>query len=245
MVDRLLDLTRQAEATHFWYQGFRSYVLPAVAGAVAGRPPARILDVGCGTGHNLGFLARHGSAFGLDLNERGLALACTVGRPLLRADSARLPFADAVFDLVTAFDVMQCVPADRESMREMARVLKPGGAVVVSMAAFDVLRGDHSEVWGEYRRYSRDSARALAEQAGLRVERATFMFALLFPLLLVSRGLQRLTRRFRDVRDDSDISVPPAPVNGMLSSLLGAEAALARRVGMPVGSSILLVARKS
>jgi hypothetical protein len=61
----------------------------------------------------------------------------------------------------------------------------------------------------------------------------------------VSRGVQRLTRRFREVRDDTDITIPPAPLNGLLSSLLGAEAALSRRVGMPMGSSLLVVARKT
>ena len=244
MVDRLLDLTRQAEANHFWYHGFRRYLLPVFAAAVAGRTRARILDVGCGTGANLALLAPHGAVFGLDMNERGLTLARDVGRPLLRGDSARLPFPDGTFDLVTSFDMMQCIPTDREAVREMARVLKPGGAVVMSMAALEILHGDHSEVWQEYRRYDRASARELAEQAGLRVERVTFMFAVLFPLLLVSRGVQRLTRRFREVRDDTDITIPPAPVNALLSGLLAVEAALSRRVGMPVGSSLLVVARK-
>jgi SAM-dependent methyltransferase len=244
MVDRLLDLTRQAEANHFWYRGFRSYLLPVFAAAVAERPHARILDVGCGTGYNLGLLARHGASFGLDLNTRGLEHARDVGRPIMRADTTRLPFADGTFDLVTSFDMMQCIPTDREAVREMARVTKPGGVVVASMAALEILHGDHSEVWQEYRRYNRATARALAEQAGLRVERVTFMFATLFPLLVLSRGAQRLTRRFRDVRDDTDIAIPPAPVNGVLSWMLAAEAALSRRVGMPVGSSVFFVARK-
>jgi SAM-dependent methyltransferase len=244
MVDRLLDLTRQAEANHFWYRGFRSYLLPVFAAAVAGRPHARILDVGCGTGYNLGLLARHGASFGLDLNARGLEHARDAGRPIMRADTARLPFADGTFDLVTSFDMMQCIPTDREAVREMARVTKPGGVVVASMAALDILHGDHSEVWQEYRRYNRATARALAEQAGLRVERVAFMFATLFPLLVLSRGAQRLTRRFREVRDDSDIGIPPAPVNGLLSWMLAAEAAVSRRVRMPVGSSLLVVARR-
>ena len=244
MVDRLLDLTRQAEANHFWYHGFRSYLLPVFEHAVAGRSRARVLDVGCGTGYNLALLARHGSVVGLDLNERGLALAREIGRPLVRARTEHLPFNDATFDLVTSFDMMQCIPTDREAVREMARVAKPGGVVVISMAALEILHGDHSEVWQEYRRYTRASARALAEQAGLRVERVAFMFAVLFPLLLLSRGVQRLTRRFRNVRDDTDITVPPAPVNALLSGMLRVEAALSRRVGMPVGSSLLVVARK-
>jgi SAM-dependent methyltransferase len=244
MVDRLLDLTRQAEADHFWYHGFRSYLLPVFAAATAERTHARILDVGCGTGGNLPYLARHGSAVGVDLNERGLSLARAERAPLARADSARLPFLDGSFDLVTSFDMLQCIPTDGEAVREMARVARPGGTVVLSMAALEILHGDHSEVWQEYRRYDRASARALAEQAGLRVERATFMFAALVPLLLLSRGVQRVTRRFRNVRDDSDIAIPPAPINALLTGVLRMEAALSRRVTMPVGSSILVVAKK-
>jgi SAM-dependent methyltransferase len=243
-MDRLLDLTRQAEEHHFWYHGFRSYLHPVLAGVAGGRRALRLLDSGCGTGHNLRTLNGFGSVFGLDLSEGGLAFAKSVGRPLVRADAAVVPFASNTFDLVTSFDMLQCIPTDLEAVREVARVLKPGGVAVLSMAALPILHGDHSEVWREYRRYTRASARALAEQAGLRVERASYMFAALVPLMLVTRGLQRLTRPYRGVRDDTDITVPSAPVNGVLSAVLRIEAALARRVEMPVGSSLLVVARK-
>ena len=119
-----------------------------------------------------------------------------------------MPFAADTFDLVTSFDMLQCIPTDREAVREMARVVKPGGAVVISMAALPILHGDHSEVWREYRRYTRATARALAEQAGLRVERVSYMFASLVPLMIVTRGVQRLTRPYRGVRDDTDITIP-------------------------------------
>ena len=241
---RTLDALTSATLKHvrddWWDEAFTTFLVERLRPRVGNR----ILDVGCGTGYNLGLLARHGSVVGLDLNERGLMLAREIGRPLVRARTERLPFDDATFDLVTSFDMMQCIPTDREAVREMARVAKPGGVVVISMAALEILHGDHSEVWQEYRRYTRASARALAEQAGLRVERVTFMFAVLFPVLLVSRGVQRLTRRYREVRDDTDITIPPAPINALLSGLLRVEAALSRRVGMPVGSSLLVVARK-
>jgi len=243
-MDRLLDLTRQAENHHFWYHGFRSYLRPVFASVAAGRTTLRVLDCGCGTGHNLRTLGQYGRSFGLDLSEGGLALARDVGRPLVRADTAIVPFAADTFDLVTSFDMMQCIPTDREAVREMARVVKPGGAVVISMAALPILHGDHSEVWREYRRYTRATARALAEQAGLRVERASYMFASLVPLMVVTRGVQRLTRPYRGVRDDTDITIPAAPVNALLTGVLRAEAALARRVEMPMGSSLLVVATK-
>ena len=70
------------------------------------------------------------------------------------------------------------------------------------------------------------------------------MFASLVPLMVVTRGVQRLTRPYRGVRDDTDITIPSAPVNAVLTGLLRAEAALAHRVEMPFGSSLLVVARK-
>jgi hypothetical protein len=116
--------------------------------------------------------------------------------------------------------------------------------VVLTLAALDVLSGDHGEVWGEVRRYTPARARVLVEQAGLRVERVQFMFASLLPLMLAVRALQRLSRPFRRLRDDSDIRVPLAPINQALSYLVRGEVAVARYVRAPMGSSLLVVASK-
>ena len=140
--------------------------------------------------------------------------------------------------------MLQCVEGDTDAVREMARVVRPGGAVVMTLAALDMLRGDHAEVWREVRRYTPASARRLVEAAGLRVEQVSFLFASLFPLMWSVRTGQRLLRPFRALRADRDIAVPAAPVNAALTWLVGAEAALARRLPMPIGSSLLVVARK-
>jgi hypothetical protein len=148
--------------------------------------------------------------------------------------------------VVTAFDVLQCVDADVAAVREMARIVRPGGAIVATLAAFDLLRADHGETWHEVRRYTPATARRLVEAAGLRAERVSFLFASIFPLVLAARLTQRATRRFRSgPRTDIDIAVPVAPVNMLLSGLVSAEAALVRYVPMPIGSSILVVARKT
>jgi hypothetical protein len=126
----------------------------------------------------------------------------------------------------------------------MARVTKRGGSVVLTLAALEMLRGDHAEMWQEERRYTPASARALVEQAGLEAVRVSFLFASVFPLVLGVRAMQRLTRPFRQPRADADIALPAAPVNAALSAIVSGEAALARRVSMPVGSSLLVVARK-
>jgi SAM-dependent methyltransferase len=241
----LPELPGRAEAPHFWFRGFRKFIAPVIAGLANGRPGLRLVDCGCGTGHNLRLLRPHGRAVGFDLSAAGPTRAHATGLTVLRGDVTRIPLASASFDVATSFDVLQCVEADVAAVREMARIVRPGGVVVLTLAALDALRGDHAEVWQEVRRYTPATARRLVESAGLRPERISFLFASLFPLMASVRLVQRMTRRFgRTVRADTDISVPIGPVNLLLTVLVSAEAALVRHVPMPIGSSLLVVARK-
>jgi SAM-dependent methyltransferase len=245
-VDDLLDLTGRAEATHFWFRGFRKFVAPVIADLTAGRSGLRLIDCGCGTGHNLRLLQPYGKAVGFDVSAVGVSRAHAAGLTVVHGDVTRIPVASGVFDVATSFDVLQCVAADLSAVREMARVVRPGGAVVMTLAALDILRGDHAEVWQEVRRYTPDTARHLVEAAGLRAERVSFLFASIFPLMVSVRMVQRLTRRFgRSVRADTDIAVPIGPVNLLLTALVSAEASIIRHVPMPIGSSLLVVARKA
>ena len=243
-MDDLLELTRQAEATHFWFRGFRRFVTPVLHELAAGRRDLRMIDCGCGVGQNLSLLAPHGRAVGFDLMPGGVAAARAAGRTVIQADLTRIPFPSALFDIATSFDVLAMIEADDTAVAEMARIVKRGGAIVLTLAALEVLRGDHSVVWDEKRRYTPRMAKELVESAGLSVERLQFMFASLFPLMFTVRLAQRLLRPVRGVRPDSDIRVPAAPVNAVLTWLVHREAALSRRVPMPVGSSLLVVARK-
>jgi SAM-dependent methyltransferase len=246
-MDRLLELTHRAEQHHFWFRGFRRFVQPEVAQALAGRPAPRILDCGCGTGANLSWLREYGHTFGFDLTWNGLDLGRRMGRTrLARASIGAIPFASAHFDLVTSFDVFQCLPdaVEQAAMREMARVLKPGGRIILNVAALDVLRGGHSVLSEEVRRYTPTRLRQLMESAGFLVERLTFLNASLFPLMLPVRLVQRWSSGGDIPAGEFDIHVPPAPVNALLSAALGAEAAALRVVDMPIGSSLMCHARK-
>ena len=244
-MDDLLELTGRAEATHFWFRGFRKFIAPVIADLASGRSGLRLVDCGCGTGHNMQLLRPHGTTVGFDLSEAGLSGAHATGLTVLRGDVTRIPLASASFDVATSFDVLQCVEADVAAVREMTRIVRPGGVVILTLAALDVLRGDHAEVWQEVRRYTPATARRLVETAGLRPERVSFLFASLFPLMASIRLVQRITRRLgRTLRADTDITVPVGPINLLLTTLVSAEAALVRHVPMPIGSSLLVVARK-
>ena len=128
-------------------------------------------------------------------------------------------------------------------MREMTRVLAPGGHLVATVAALDFLHGDHSVLSEEVRRYSRRHVLDLLESAGLEAVRVTYAFATLLPLVLAVRTAQKLWRG-HTVAGEREITVPPAPVNAALSFVLSLEAALARYVPLPFGSSLVLLARK-
>jgi len=246
-VDRLLELTYRAEQTHFWFRGFRQYMKPAVARATAGISHARILDCGCGTGSNLEMLRPYGKAVGFDLTRIGTEFAKAHGHAVAQASLSHMPFTDATFDLVTSFDVMQVVPDDVEQagIVEMARVSKPGGWLLLHVAALDILHGEHSVLSQEHRRYTSSSLRALVESAGFVVERLTFDHMTLLPFMLPVRIWHRLTASGGVVpAGESEIEVPMAPINAMFTALVSLEATALRAFDMPIGCSLMCLARK-
>jgi len=247
-VDRLLEATARAERDHFWFRGFRRFVAPMLARAAAGRTGLRLLDCGCGTGTNMHLLLEpHGLAWGFDLTWTGLQFARGSGvTRVAQASAAAIPYPSAAFDIVTSFDVLYCLPdaIEREAVREMWRVLRPGGSAIINVAAMEVLRGNHSVLSAELRRYSRTSLRALIEPAGFRIERMTYTNAALFPVTLTVRGVQRMMGLAPEAEAEGEITVPPRPVNAALSAVLAVEAGVVRAVPMPFGSSLLCLARK-
>ena len=246
-MDRLLEATSRAERDHFWFRGFREFVCPLLDRAAGARPGLRLLDCGCGTGTNLGLLGRYGTAWGFDLTHSGLQFARGAGfERVARASAGSVPFPSAAFDIVTSFDVLYCLPepVERDGVAEMWRVLKPGGWLIVNVAAMPILRGNHSVLSAELRRYTRGSLRTLLEAGGFRVERITYTNAALFPTMLAVRGVQRLVGLATEEDALGEITVPAAPVNAALSALLSLEARAVRMVPMPFGSSLLCLARK-
>jgi SAM-dependent methyltransferase len=246
-VEHLLRATARAEARHFWFRGFRAFVTPLIRFATAGRANPLLLDCGCGTGGNLHVLGAVGRAYGFDLSAVGLRIGRESGRRnLARASVTAAPFPDGAFDVVTSFDVLYSLEDadERAAIAEMFRLLKPGGHAIVNVAAMPILRGDHSVLSHEVRRYTRDDLRVRLESAGFTIVRLTYTNATLVPSLAVARFLQRR----RGLRDEGsahqEITVPPEPVNAVLSAVLQIEAAWIRRFDAPFGSSLLCLARK-
>jgi SAM-dependent methyltransferase len=246
-MDLLLDATHRVEARHFWFRGLRRFLAPLLRHATAGRLNARILDCGCGTGVNLPLFARYGTVWAVDLNRFGLGLARQAGfTRCARATVASLPFPDACFDVVTSIDVLYSLSDgdERVAVDEMFRVLEPGGFAVLNLAAMRILRGSHSVLAQEVRRYQRADARALLERAGFVIERLTYTNATLFPLVLGQRVLERLLGLASPHEAAAQLRVPAAPLNALMTALLAVESAWLRVLPAPFGSSLLCLAKK-
>ena len=243
-MDRLLEATARAERDHFWFRGLRRFMAPLVEDAARGIQSPKILDCGCGTGHNLGMLRRYGRAAGIDLTWTGLSYAHERGeRAIAQATATSLPFQSGTFDVVTSFDVIYALN-DRDeqaALAEMFRVLAPGGHLVVNAAAMDLLKGNHSVLALEVRRYSQHSLRERLQRTGFTVRRMSYTNASILPIVAAVRLVQRVSGH---EELDEEIAVPPAPINAALTAALTVESALLRFVNMPFGSSLMALAQK-
>ena len=246
-MDELLRATALAEKRHFWFHGFRAFITPILERVAAGRTDLRILDCGCGTGANLELLGRFGRAYGFDFTESGLRIGRQEGRRrTARADTTAIPFPSNTFDLVTSFDVLYALKTSdaRKAAAEMHRVLQPGGYALINVAAMEMLRGDHSVLGHEVQRFSRAGLTEILTSPGFKVERITYTNATLFLPIALVRALQRLRGLPTEARAQTDISVPPAPINIALTGVLLLESVWLRICNEPFGSSLLCLVRK-
>jgi SAM-dependent methyltransferase len=240
---------RQVEDVHWWFVGRRRILLQILdryLGKTAGRE-RRILDVGCGTGTMLGYLASYGKAQGVDIDEEAIGYCRERGLvDVSLGEAADLPFDDGTFDLVTALDVIEHLDDDAAALGELRRVLRPGGHLLVTVPAHRFMWGDQDEVNMHKRRYGAAELRSRLTETGFEVRRLSYMNAALFPPIAAIRLLRRLQHRLRPrTANESDFRFPaPRPLNFLLALVFGAEAPILRRVNIPVGVSILALARK-
>ena len=243
MKEHTYPIMFRIEQSHWWYTGRRKILMSFVEDIcrrVTDRRP-RILDVGCGTGANLLMLSQYGDAEGVDISQDALAFCRERGLANVKLGAGeKLPYEDATFDLVTALDVVEHMDDDLAGLREMRRVLRPGGRVLLFVPTFMFLWGVQDDVSNHRRRYRLAELRRVLEQAGFEIERTTYANITFFLPILLVRKLMRLT----GIKAESENNINVSAFNGVLGKLLGAESWILKRMNIPFGVSGLCVARK-
>ena len=227
MEDSYESDTLAVEDEYWWYRGRRRIVLDVVAGLPL-PPQPQILDAGCGSGRNMVELSGFGTVVGLEPSERGaeVARARGVGDVVVAGIDA-MPFEASRFDLITLLDVLEHIEDDRGALRELRRVARPGGVLLITVPAYPRLWSSHDELNLHCRRYTRPTLLSRAVEAGWHPLRTTHFNALLLPVAAAWRLGERL-RPGQETPETSELQRTPAALNWLLEQPLRAEAALLR-----------------
>jgi SAM-dependent methyltransferase len=241
MERHVFDRMAELDATHWWFTA-RRHILAALIDRVV-RPPksARILELGCGTGHNLAMLEQFGRVEASELDKDARALSSKrLGRPV---ESAALPdlsvFPTQSFDLIALLDVLEHVSDDNAALVAIRERLKPGGKLLVTVPANKWMWSAHDVAHHHHRRYRKGELADLARRTGFSIELISPFNTILFPLIAAVRLVGRITGKA-----EADDSMPPAPVNAVLEALFGLERGLIGRVPLPFGVSLVAVLRR-
>ncbi|HEY3353987.1 MAG TPA: methyltransferase domain-containing protein [Polyangia bacterium] len=232
---------REVEDWHWWYR-VRREILATLVGRLNLPDDARILDLGCGTGGNSLALAPYGHVVGVDRTPGALRLAAARPyRARALADGLALPFLEGSFDLVVALDILEHLDDDVGGARELGRVLRPGRPLVVFVPALQVLWSYNDDYSHHRRRYGRRQLGEALTAAGLVVERVSFFNTVLFAPILATR----LAARILGVTSQYEHqSARRGRANDLAAALFGLEAPWLRRRDLPIGVSLLAVARR-
>jgi SAM-dependent methyltransferase len=228
------------EDTHWWFLGRRQLVLQELARR-AGKSCGPVLDVGCGTGGMLPQFKDWGTAIGLDSAPEAAASCRRRGVPFVQGWGTELPFHDASFGIITALDVVEHIPDDVGFLRELYRVLRPGGLLLVTVPAYQFLWSRHDEFNHHQRRYRRRTLRAVIERAGFDITKLSYYNTLLFPLAVARKAMMRFES---GAAPTSHLDEVPEPLNSVLRRILVGEGPIIKRYNLPFGASLICSARR-
>lgn len=238
---RLFEL----ENSYWWFVGTRTVIERAFRRALdRGSGGHDILDLGVGSGIMLDRICDLGPAVGLDISLECARFCHRKGhRAVVVGSAEEVPLAADSFDAVIMADVLEHCADEAAVLAELRRVLRPGGILLITVPALRLLWSHHDVAIGHYRRYRRGALVRLLNRSGFEVRSSSYFNCLLFPFFLAARLSQRVLRsRSREPR--ADYPSLPGLLNRLFAGLLALESRLLDRVRLPVGSSVLVIARR-
>ena len=236
MNDELAALYDDLGDWHFWLRS-RYELLRDLLSRLETTDRPRTLEVGCGSGHLLRRIADQVRPWGVDTHLPSLkrCRVRTQGAIMAASSAEALPFESATFEVILLVDVLEHVPDDARALWEVSRLLAPGGYAVFSVPAYQFLFGQHDRSFGHLRRYTRPRLVELLSNAGLRVQRATYIQPLFLLPLWVKRKLTKGNHDFGQI---------PGWLNTVLYKLLSMERMVLRYLNFPFGPTLIAIARK-
>lgn len=234
----------RVEDSHWWFVGRRaileSFLRDIVSKLKRSGDPIRILDVGCGTGANLEMLSQFGAAEGVDVSDDALEFCRRKGLSVQKGLAETLPYEDETFDVTTALDVVEHLDDDIAGLKEMYRVTKTGGYSLIFVPAFMWLWGVQDDISNHRIRYTKQQIIERLEQAGYKVERATYANFTFFAPILGGRTLMKLT----GIKPESENNITISALNGFFGKIFSAERYILKNFDFPFGVSIVITAKK-
>ena len=231
----------RVEETHWWYSALHRLVLQTLNSELPDWRERPILDAGCGTGAILKRLGDPDKTIGIDLSPEAISFCRKRGlNNVQQADICALPFADASFDAVICSSVLyhQWVSDISGALREMHRVLRPGGILVINVPAFSFLHSRHDEAVMTARRFRKPEIRRLLSRQNFTISRLTYWTTFLFPLAVAARTLggSKMGRDF----ETTEVTLP----RRIFAGIMTLELHLLQKISLPFGVALLAVARK-
>ena len=239
MEREVYEAMAEHDERHWWYRARRQVVAELIRRKVSLPEGARLLEIGCGTGHNLTMLGEFGSVDALEVDPiaRGMAEK-RLGRTVL---SSPLPALDGLpddtYDMVAALDVVEHISDDTAALEGIARVLKPGGKLLMTVPAHQWMWSAHDVVNHHQRRYSKGGFKRLVDKSPLQLDSIGYLNSLLFPLAMAQRLGSKITGK-----EDANLAPPAEPINQVLERVFALERRVIGRIPLPPGLSLFAVA---
>lgn len=245
-MDRALyDVMANAADQHWWWVGRRRIVSAIVKSLKLPSPQsALILDVGCGTGSDMAMLRQFGIVCGMDADEEILVIPRKKNLGEIRFGSLPygMPFKDRSFNLVAMLDVLEHLDDDIQSLREIEKIIAPGGYLILTTPAYPFLWSKIDKELHHKRRYIRSGLAGVVTKAGMNVRFVSYINSFLFPLALTIRLIDKI---FGSNFSQESVSIPSPLVNRILTFVYSIESRMLQPMAFPFGLSVLLVAQKS
>jgi SAM-dependent methyltransferase len=233
----------ERERNYWWHLGRLKIIETYINKAFPNRRDLKFLNVGSGTGGTIDTLEQFGQVDNVDTSMDAIKFMKQQGyKNIRKVANINLPFKSKTYDIVGAFDVLEHIEDEIGALQEWGRVLKEGGAIVVTVPAYQWLWSGHDISLHHKRRYTTSRLARATKQAGLKADKKSYAIVFSLPLVTGFRFINKALGRKTD-SETSYVNVPGF-VNAVFTKILYGEASLHKHMTFWAGTSVIAILRK-